>query len=70
MKNRRLDPIDSSTGSHQDEGNNQFIDPIDLASDYLPGQLRLRQRQRQCSRSGSHHIRTTVDSLKLEYTPD
>jgi hypothetical protein len=68
MKNRRLDPIDSSTGSHQDEGNSQFIDPIDLAYDYLSDQLRLRQRQ--CSRSGSHHIRTTVDSLKLEYTPD
>jgi hypothetical protein len=24
----------------------------------------------QCSRSGSHHIRTTVDSLKSEHTPD
>jgi hypothetical protein len=31
-----LDPIDSSTGSHQDEDNSGFIDSIDLASDYLP----------------------------------
>jgi hypothetical protein len=37
---RRLDLIDSSTGSHQDEGNSGFIDLIDPASDYLPDQLR------------------------------
>jgi hypothetical protein len=35
-----LDPIDSSTRSHQDEGNSRFIDLIDPASDYLPDQLR------------------------------
>jgi hypothetical protein len=46
-----LDPIDSSTRSHQDEGNSGIIDLIDLASDYLPdqvkiffNQLKLRQR--------------------------
>jgi hypothetical protein len=39
---RRLDPIDSSTGSHQDEGNTGFIDLIDPTSNYLPDQLRLR----------------------------
>jgi hypothetical protein len=48
---RRLDPIDSSTRSHQDEGNSRIIDPIDSASDYLPDQLKfffnqLRLRQR------------------------
>jgi hypothetical protein len=31
--------IDSSTGSHQDEGNNRFIDLIDATPDYLPDQL-------------------------------
>jgi hypothetical protein len=48
---RMLDLIDSSTRSHQDKGNSGIIDPIDLASDYLPeqlkfffNQLRLRQR--------------------------
>jgi hypothetical protein len=40
LKKRRLDPIDSSTGSHQDEGNSGFINLIDPASDYLPDQLR------------------------------
>jgi hypothetical protein len=35
-----LDPIDSSTGLHQDEGNIGFIDLIDPTSDYLPDQLR------------------------------
>jgi hypothetical protein len=30
-----LDPIDSSTGSHQDEENSEFIDLINTASDYL-----------------------------------
>jgi hypothetical protein len=30
---KKLDPIDSSTGPHQDEGNSGYIDP---ASDYLP----------------------------------
>jgi hypothetical protein len=39
-KKRRLDPLDSSTVSHQDEGNSGFIDPIDIASDYLSDQLR------------------------------
>jgi hypothetical protein len=34
-KKRRLDPIDSSTRSHQDEGNSRFIDPTDPAFDYL-----------------------------------
>jgi hypothetical protein len=33
---RRLDLIDSSTGSHQGEGNSGFINLIDPASDYLP----------------------------------
>jgi hypothetical protein len=33
---RRLDPIDSLTKSHQDEGNSRIIDLIDSASDYLP----------------------------------
>jgi hypothetical protein len=37
---RMLDPIDSSTRSHQDEGNSEIIDPIDSASDYLPDQLK------------------------------
>jgi hypothetical protein len=37
---RMLDPIDSSMRSHQDEGNSGIIDPIDLASDYLPVQLK------------------------------
>jgi hypothetical protein len=36
---RRLDQIDSSIKSHQDEGNSGFIDLIDPASDYLPDQL-------------------------------
>jgi hypothetical protein len=35
-----LDPIDSSSGSHQGEGNSGFIDLIDPASDYLSDQLR------------------------------
>jgi hypothetical protein len=35
-KKRRLDPIDSSAESHQDEENNGFIDLIDPTSDYLP----------------------------------
>jgi hypothetical protein len=74
-KKRRVDLIDSSTGSLQDEENSGFINPIDPASDYLPDQLRfflnqLRLRQRQCSRSGPHHIRTTMNSLKLEHAPD
>jgi hypothetical protein len=48
---QRLDPIDSSTRSHQDEGNGGIIDPIDSAFDYLPDQLKfffnqLRLRQR------------------------
>jgi hypothetical protein len=34
-----LDPIDSLTRSHQDEGNSGIIDPIDPAFDYLPDQL-------------------------------
>jgi hypothetical protein len=34
-----LDPIDSSTKSHQDEENSGIIDPIDSTSDYLPGQF-------------------------------
>jgi hypothetical protein len=38
-KKRRLDPIDSSTGSHQDEGNSGFFDLIDSPSDYLLDQL-------------------------------
>jgi hypothetical protein len=64
-----LDPIDSSTRSHQDKGNSRFIDLIDLASGYLFDQLRfflnqLRLRQGQCNIWGSHHIKTTVDSLK------
>jgi hypothetical protein len=29
-----LDPIDSLTESHQDEGNNEFIDQIDLPDFY------------------------------------
>jgi hypothetical protein len=37
---RRLDQIDSSTRSHQDEGNSGIIDPIDSASGYLPDQLK------------------------------
>jgi hypothetical protein len=32
---RRLDQIDSSIKSHQDEENSGFIDLIDPASDYL-----------------------------------
>jgi hypothetical protein len=48
---RRLDTIDSSTRSHQDEGVTGIIDPIDSTSDYLPDQLKfffnqLRLRQR------------------------
>jgi hypothetical protein len=48
---RRLDLIDSSMRSHQDEGNSGIIDPIDSTSDYLPDQLKfffnqLRLRQR------------------------
>jgi hypothetical protein len=39
-KKRRLDPIDSSIGTHQDEENSVFIDLIDPGSDYLPDQLR------------------------------
>jgi hypothetical protein len=74
LKKRRLDPIDSSTGSHQDEGNSGFINLIDPASDYLPDQLRfflnqLRLRWRQCIISDSHNIRTTMDSLKSEHAP-
>jgi hypothetical protein len=74
-KKRRLDPIDSSNGSHQDEGSGGFIDPIDPMIGYLPNQLRfflnqLRLRRRQCSISDSHHIRTTVDSLKSEHASD
>jgi hypothetical protein len=70
-----LDMIDSSTESHQDEGSSGFIDPIDLASDYLPDQLRfflnqLKLRRRQCSVSDSHHVKTNVDLLKSEHTPD
>jgi hypothetical protein len=68
LKKQRLNPIDSSTRSHQDKVNNWFIDVIDSASDYLPNQLRLRWRQ--CSRLGSHHIRTIVDSLKSKHTLD
>jgi hypothetical protein len=37
---RRLDLIDSSMRSHQDKGNSEIIDPVDLASDYLPDQLK------------------------------
>jgi hypothetical protein len=37
---RRIDPIDSSIRSHQDERNNGIIDLIDSASDYLPDQLK------------------------------
>jgi hypothetical protein len=75
LKKQRLDLIDSSTRSQQDEGNNGFINPIDPLSDYLSDQLRfflnqLRLRWRQYSRSGSHHIRIIVDSQKLEHTPD
>jgi hypothetical protein len=70
-----LDPIDSSTGSHQDKGNSDFIDLIDPTFDYLPDQLRfflnqLRLRCRQCSISDSYHIRTMVDSLKSDHSPD
>jgi hypothetical protein len=48
---RRLDPIDSSMRSHQDEGNSGIIDPTDSTSDYLLDQLKfffnqLRLRQR------------------------
>jgi hypothetical protein len=35
-----LDPIDSSIGSHQNEENSKFIDPIDPTSDYLFDQYR------------------------------
>jgi hypothetical protein len=35
-----LDPIDSSTGSYQGEGNSGFIDLIDPTFDYLFDQLR------------------------------
>jgi hypothetical protein len=42
-----------------------MIDPV---SDYLPDQLRLRQRQ--CTISDSHHIRTIMDSLKSEHVSD
>jgi hypothetical protein len=35
-----LDLIDSSIGSHQDEGNSGFIDLIDPVSNYLFDQLR------------------------------
>jgi hypothetical protein len=67
-----LDLIDSSTGSYQEKGNSRFIDLIDPASDYLPDQLRfflnqLRLRWRQCCISYSHHINTTVGSLKSEH---
>jgi hypothetical protein len=46
-----LDPIDSSTRSHQDEGNSGIIDSIDSTFDYLPDQLKfvfnqLKLRQR------------------------
>jgi hypothetical protein len=37
---RMIDLIDSSTRSHQDEGNSGFIDQIDPAFDYLPVQLK------------------------------
>jgi hypothetical protein len=48
---RRLDLINSSMRSHQDEGNSGIIDLIDSASDYLLNQLKfffnqLRLRQR------------------------
>jgi hypothetical protein len=74
-KKRRLDPIDSSTGSHQHEGNSRFIDLIDPKSDYLPNQLRfflnqLRLRWRQCHILDSHDIRTPVDLLKSKHAPD
>jgi hypothetical protein len=39
-KKQRLDLIDFSTESHQDEENSGFIDPIDPMSDHLPDQLR------------------------------
>jgi hypothetical protein len=35
-KKRWVDPIDSSTGSHQDEGHSVFINVIDPMSDYPP----------------------------------
>jgi hypothetical protein len=71
MKKRMLDLIDSSTGSHKDEGVSRFIDLIDSVFDYLSDQLRfflnqLRLRCRQCSISDSYHIKTIVDSLKSE----
>jgi hypothetical protein len=73
MKKQKPDPIDSWTGSHQDEENSGFIDLIDPASNNLSNQLRfflnqLRLRRIQCSRSD--HIMTIVDSLKSEHTPD
>jgi hypothetical protein len=34
-KKLKLDPIDSSTGSYQDEGNSGLIDLIDPVFDYL-----------------------------------
>jgi hypothetical protein len=37
---RRLDPIDSSMRSHQDEGNSGIIDLIDSSFDCLPNQLK------------------------------
>jgi hypothetical protein len=72
---RRPDPIDSSTSSHQDEGNSGIVDPIDSTSDYLPDQLKfffnqLRLRQRWGSISNSHHIKAIVDSLKSEHVLD
>jgi hypothetical protein len=45
MKKQRLDPINSSIGSHEDEGNSGFIDLNDSASDYLPDQLRFLRNQ-------------------------
>jgi hypothetical protein len=74
-RKRRLDPIYSSIGSHQDKGNSGFIDLIDPVSNYLPDQLRfflnqLKLRWRQYSTLGSHHIRITVDSIKSEHAQD
>jgi hypothetical protein len=75
MKKKKPDPIDSSTRSPQDERNSGFIDLFDPTSDNLPKQLRfflnqLRLRWRRCSRLGSYHIRTIMDSLKSDHAPD
>jgi hypothetical protein len=74
-KEAKARSIDSSTRSHQDGWNSRFIDLIDPASDYLLDQLnfflnQLRLRWRQYSILDSHHIKTTVDSLKSEHAPD